>query len=73
MLGVLNSAGAAICLATCRFTSKWNVALAIDAVTGTRRWGFCLFAYGNDFDFVVRFSFDAAAATVIRLPLCKGS
>jgi len=37
MLGVLNSAGAATCLATCRFTSEWNVAQSIDAVTGTRR------------------------------------
>jgi hypothetical protein len=38
MLGVLNSAGAAICLATCRFTQEWNVAQAINAVTGTRLW-----------------------------------
>jgi hypothetical protein len=38
MLGVLNSAGAAICSATYRFTQEWNVAQAIDAVTGTRLW-----------------------------------
>src|SRR5579871_5429026 len=39
-LGVLGSAGAAICLATCRFTEEWNVGQAIDAVTGTRLWAF---------------------------------
>jgi len=38
MWGVLNSAGAAICLATYRCTQEWNVAQAIDAVTGTRLW-----------------------------------
>jgi hypothetical protein len=38
MLGVLVSAGAAICLATSRFTEEWNVAQAINAVTGTRLW-----------------------------------
>src|SRR5215472_15350968 len=38
MLGVLNSAGAAICLATSRCTQEWNVAQAINAVTGTRLW-----------------------------------
>jgi hypothetical protein len=38
MLGVLGSAGAAICLATSRFTPEWNVAQAINAVTGTRLW-----------------------------------
>src|SRR5689334_3730244 len=37
-LGVLGSAGAAICLATCRFTHEWNVGQAINAVTGTRLW-----------------------------------
>jgi hypothetical protein len=39
-LGVLNSAGAAIYLATCRFTYEWNVGQAINAVTGTRLWAF---------------------------------
>jgi hypothetical protein len=72
MLGVLSSAGAAICLATCRFTEEWNVAQAINAVTGTRLWGFCLFFFGNDFDFVLPIGFYAAAATV-RLLLCNGS
>jgi hypothetical protein len=38
MLGVLVSAGAAICLATSRFTQPWNVGQAINAVTGTRLW-----------------------------------
>src|SRR5437660_11723882 len=38
MWGVLNSAGAAICLATSRCTQEWNVAQAINAVTGTRLW-----------------------------------
>jgi len=36
MLGVLVSAGAAIGLATSRCPQEWNVAQAIDAVTGTR-------------------------------------
>src|SRR6185369_3929448 len=39
-LGVLGSAGAAIYLATCRFTYEWNVGQAINAVTGTRLWAF---------------------------------
>jgi hypothetical protein len=38
MLGVLGTAGAAICLATYRFTQEWNEAQAINAVTGTRLW-----------------------------------
>src|SRR5579864_6910124 len=38
MLGVLGTAGAAICLATSRFTQEWNAAQAINAVTGTRLW-----------------------------------
>src|SRR4249920_1121294 len=40
MLGVLGSAGAAICLAPCRFTYEWNAGQAINAVTGTRLWAF---------------------------------
>jgi hypothetical protein len=72
MWGVLNSAGAAICLATSRCTQEWNVAQAINAVTGTRL-GFCLFSSWNDFDLVFAFLFYAAAATVNRLLLCNGS
>jgi hypothetical protein len=56
MWGVLNSAGAAICLATSRCTQEWNVAQAINAVTGTRL-GFCLFSSWNDFDLVFAFLF----------------
>ena len=48
MLGVLVSAGAAIGLATSRCPQEWNVAQAIDAVTGTRLWLF-------DFLFLERF------------------
>jgi len=66
--GVLNSAGAAIGLATCRCTQEWNLAQAIDAVTGTRLW---LLPFSSWNDFV--FASYAAAATVIRLLLCKGS
>jgi hypothetical protein len=51
MLGVLGSAGAAICLATFRFTQEWNVAQAIDAVTGTRLWAF-VFSSWNGFVFM---------------------
>ena len=59
MLGVLVSAGAAIGLATSRCPQEWNVAQAIDAVTGTRLWllsfiflerfcfGFCFFLLGG--------------------------
>src|SRR5579871_6149610 len=54
MLGVLNSAGAAICLAPCRFTEEWNVGQAIDAVTGTGLWAFLFFSSWNDFVFVLR-------------------
>src|SRR6201997_899057 len=72
MWGVLNSAGAAICLATSRCTQEWNVAQAINAVTGTRLW-LLSFLSGNDFDLVFAFLFYAADATVTRLLLCKGS
>src|SRR5580698_9702269 len=42
MLGVLVSAGAAICLAPCGSAlSEWNLGQAINAVTGTRLLGFC--------------------------------
>ena len=73
MWGVLNSAGAAICLATSRCTQEWNVAQAINAVTGTRLWLLFVFSSWNGFDFVVAFSSYAAAVSVIRLLLCSGS
>ena len=41
MLGVLDSAGAAICLAPCGSAfSELNLGQAINAVTGTRLWAF---------------------------------
>ena len=44
MLGVLVSAGAAICLAPCGSAlEEWNLGQAINAVTGTRLWA-CLFS-----------------------------
>jgi hypothetical protein len=70
MLGVLVSAGAAICLATSRFTQEWNAAQAINAVTGTRLW-LSIFVSWNDFEF--GFVFYAAAATLVGLLLCNGS
>src|ERR1700688_2312439 len=43
VLGVLDSAGAAICLAPCGSAlSEWNLGQAINAVTGTRLWAFVL-------------------------------
>src|SRR5579864_3478642 len=40
-LGVLGSAGAAICLAPCGSAlAEWNLGQAINAVTGTRLWLF---------------------------------
>jgi hypothetical protein len=39
MLGVLGSAGAAICLAPCGSAlEEWNPGQAINAVTGTQLW-----------------------------------
>jgi hypothetical protein len=69
MLGVLVSAGAAICLATSRSTQGWNVGQAINAVTGTRLWAFVFFSLLG----TILTLFYAAAATVMRLLLCKGS
>ena len=55
MLGVLVSAGAAICLAPCGSALfEWNPGQAINAVTGTRLWAF-VFPSWNDFDFVLPF------------------
>src|SRR5579864_6457132 len=65
MLGVLGTAGAAICLATSRFTQEWNLGQAINAVTGTRLWLLSFLSW-NDFDLVFAFLFYAAAATVGR-------
>jgi hypothetical protein len=40
-LGVLGSAGAAICLSPCGSAlEEWNPGQAINAVTGTRLWAF---------------------------------
>ena len=51
MLGVLVSAGAAICLAPCGSTlAEWNLGQALDAVTGTRLEAF-------DFSFLAMFCF----------------
>ena len=73
MLGVLGSAGAAICLAPCGSALREsNLGQAIDAVTGTRLW-FLSFPSWNGFDFGVAFLFYAAALTVVRLLLCSGS
>ena len=67
MLGVLGSAGAAICLAPCGSAlAEWNLGQAINAVTGTRL-GLLSFL------FLERFCFYATAATVVGLLLCNGS
>jgi hypothetical protein len=74
MLGVLVSAGAAICLSPCgsaRF--EWNPGQAITAVTGTRLWAFVFSLPGTVLTFVLSLFFYAAAATVVRLLLCNGS
>ena len=66
MLGVLGSAGAAICLAPCGSAlAESNLGQAINAVTGTRLWAFV-------FSLLERFCFYAAAATVVGLLLCNG-
>src|SRR5271170_4785196 len=67
MLGVLVTAGAAICLAPCGSTlAESNLGQAINAVTGTRLWQI-------SFLLLERFCFYAAAATVVVLLLCNGS
>jgi len=67
MLGVLGSAGAAICLAPCGSAlGALNPGQAINAVTGTRLWLL-------SFLFLERFCFYAAAATVVLPLLCNGS
>src|SRR6202140_1969176 len=76
VLGVLVSAGAAICLAPCGSAlAEWNLGQAINAVTGTRLWAFCLFSSWNGFDFCFVFrsrrlpprSFGCYCAMVRRL------
>ena len=72
MLGVLVSAGAAICLAPCGSAlAEWNLGQAINAVTGTRLWAFVFSLPGTVL--ILFCLFYAAAATVVRLLLCNGS
>ena len=71
MLGVLVSAGAAICLAPCGSAHfEWNPGQAINAVTETRLW-LLSFLPGTVLIFVF-ILFYAAAATVVLL-FCNGS
>jgi hypothetical protein len=56
MLGVLDSAGAAICLAPCGSAlAEWNLGQAINAVTGTRLWAFDFSLPGAILTFVLSF------------------
>jgi len=72
MLGVLGSAGAAICWAPCGSAlAEWNLDQAINAVTGTRFWALS-FLFLERFDFGFAVCFYAAAATVVGVPLCNG-
>src|SRR4051812_49713816 len=57
MLGVLGSAGAAICLAPSRLTEEWNAGQAINAVTGTRLWAFVFSLPGTLLILVLPFVF----------------
>jgi hypothetical protein len=53
MLGVLGSAGAAICLAPCGSAlGESNLGQAINAVTGTRLWAFVFSLPGTVLTFV---------------------
>src|SRR4030095_7924667 len=73
-LGVLGSAGAAICLSPCGSAlGEWNLGQAINAVTGTRLWAFVFSLPGTVLTLVLPLLFYAAAATVVRLLLCQGS
>ena len=73
MLGVLGSAGAAICLAPCGSAfSELNLGQAINAVTETRLWAFVFSLPGTVLTWFYLFVY-AAAATVVRLLLCNGS
>src|SRR5579863_3673783 len=78
MLGVLVTAGAAICLAPCGSAlAEWNLGQAIDAVTGTRLWlwllSLSLLFVETVLGLLLPFCFYAAAATVVRLLLWSGS
>src|ERR1700735_1253442 len=73
MLGVLVTAGAAICLAPCDSalqSGTWARPLTQSPELG---FGFYLFSSWNVFDVVLPFCFYAAAATVVRRLLCNGS
>src|SRR5271169_6883036 len=76
MLGVLGSAGAAICLAPCgSAVEESNLGQAINAVTETRLWAFVFSLPGTVLNFVLPFcftrlpslSFGCCCATVRRL------
>src|SRR3954469_10312693 len=73
-LGVLVSAGAAICLAPCGSAlGEWNLGQAINAVTGTRRLGFLASPSQECFDFMLPPAslpggYCAAVRTLLRLP-----
>jgi hypothetical protein len=67
MLGVLVTAGAAICLSPCGSAlSEWNLGQAINAVTGTRLW---LLIFPSQ----RCFCFYAAVASGLPWLLCSGS
>src|SRR6266700_5634621 len=58
MLGVLGSAGAAICLAPCGSAlAEWNLGQAIDAVTGTRLWAVSFLFLGTVLTLFLPFCF----------------
>jgi hypothetical protein len=72
-LGVLVSAGAAICLAPCgSVLAEWNLGQAIDAVTGTRLWLFGFPLPGTVSTLFCVLSY-AAAGSATGLQLCNGS
>jgi hypothetical protein len=74
MLGVLVTAGAAICLAP--LVHSFQSRTWARPLTQSPELGFGLFDFfssWNDFDFVLPFCFYAAAATVVGLLLCSGS
>ena len=71
MLGVLGSAGAAICLAPCGSAlGALNLGQAINAVTGTRLWAFVFSLPGTVLLLFCLLSY-AAAATVAGLLLSQ--
>jgi hypothetical protein len=73
MLGVLVSAGAAICLAPCGSAlPQWTWAMRLTQ-SPELGLGFCLFSSWNDFDFGFAILFYAAATAKVRVLLCSGS